>query len=259
MENNNEVNNLEKENLKNEQTNINKGKNNKKKLWIIISIIIVIAIAGIIVYATFTEDNCTNNNTYGEPYFDPEQPYLDKPIIYLYPQNETNVSVNLGNNENITCSYPLYKNTGWQIKANKDGELVDLETGRNLYALYYESKPVTEFKLETEGFIVKGIDTIKFLEEKLSILGLTEREAEEFIIYWLPILQGNEYNYIRFASTKEINNNMPLNVVPNPDTIIRVCMTYKGLQEPIEVKEQDLVTPVRNGFTVVEWGGTEIK
>ena len=103
MGNNNEVNNLEKENLKNEQTNINKGKNNKKKLWIIISIIIVIAIAGIIVYATFTEDNCTNNNTYGEPYFDPEQPYLDKPIIYLYPQNETNVSVNLGNNENITC------------------------------------------------------------------------------------------------------------------------------------------------------------
>ena len=51
MENNNEVNNLEKENLKNEKTNINKGKSNKKKLWIIISLIIVIAITGIIVYA----------------------------------------------------------------------------------------------------------------------------------------------------------------------------------------------------------------
>ena len=36
MDNNNEVNDLEKEKLKNEQTNINKGKNNKKKLWIII-------------------------------------------------------------------------------------------------------------------------------------------------------------------------------------------------------------------------------
>lgn len=260
MENHNEVNNLEKENLKNEQTNINKGRNNKKKIWIIITIIIVIAIVGIIVYATFSEDNCTNNNsTYSEPYFNPAYPSIDKPIIYLYPENETNVSVNLGNNKNITCSYPLYKNAGWQVKANKDGELVDLETGRNLYALYYESKPVTEFKVQTEGFIIKGIDIIKFLEEKLSILGLTEREAEEFIIYWLPILQENEYNYIRFASTEEIDNNMPLNIEPNPDTIIRVCMTYKGLQEPIEVKDQELVTPVRKGFTVVEWGGTEIK
>lgn len=261
MENHNEVNNLKKENLKNEQTNINKGRNNKKKIWIIITIIIVIAIVGIIVYATFSEDNCTNNNsTYSEPYFNPAYPsIIEKPIIYLYPENETNVSVNLGNNKNITCSYPLYKNAGWQVKANKDGELVDLETGRNLYALYYESKPVTEFKVQTEGFIVKGVDIIKFLEEKLSILGLTEREAEEFIIYWLPILQENEYNYIRFASTEEIDNNMPLNVEPNPDTIIRVCMTYKGLQEPIEVKDQELVTPVRKGFTVVEWGGTEIK
>lgn len=255
MENNNRVNDLEKENLENEQTN-NKGKNNKKKLWIIISIIIVIAIAVIFVYVPFSEDNCTN---YSKSYLDPNHPYVDKPIIYLYPEKETNVLVNLGNFKNITCSYPLYKNTGWKVKANTNGQLVDLETGRNLYALYYESKPVTEFKIETDGFIVKGIDTIKFLEEKLSILGLTEREAEEFIIYWLPILQENEYNYIRFASTEEINRNMPLNVEPNPNTIIRVLMTYKRLQEPIEVKEQELITPERKGFTVVEWGGTEIK
>ena len=30
-------------------------------------------------------------------------------------------------------------------------------------------------------------------------------------------------------------------------------------EEQIEVKEQQLVTPTRTGFTVVEWGGTEIK
>lgn len=52
---------------------------------------------------------------------------------------------------------------------------------------------------------------------------------------------------------------MPLNVEPNPDTTIRVLMTYKGLKEPIDIKEQKLVTPNREGFTVVEWGGTEIK
>ena len=36
-------------------------------------------------------------------------------------------------------------------------------------------------------------------------------------------------------------------------------MTFKGLENPIEVEEQKLYTPERKGFTVVEWGGTEIK
>ena len=110
-----------------------------------------------------------------------------------------------------------------------------------------------------EGFVVKGNQTIQFLEEKLAVLGLNERESEEFIVYWLPKLQKNEYNYIRFATLEEINNNMPLELSIEPDTLIRVLMQYKPLDKYMEVKEQELVTPDRNGFTVVEWGGTEIK
>ena len=45
------------------------------------------------------------------------------------------------------------------------------------------------------GFVVEGKDTIKFLEEKLKQLGLTDKEADEFIIYWLPKLENNKYNY----------------------------------------------------------------
>ena len=52
---------------------------------------------------------------------------------------------------------------------------------------------------------------------------------------------------------------MPLDINPNPDTFIRILMTYKGLNKLIEVKEQKLETPIRNGFVAVEWGGTEIK
>ena len=263
MENNNEVNNLEKENLENEQTN-NRGENNKKKLWIIISVIIVIAIAGIIVYATCSENNCTKDYVYddkpitcSEDNYTKDYVYDDKPIIYLYPEEEIKLSIKLGKEYNITCSYPEYKN-GWNVIAKPDGTLVDIETGRNLYALYWEGIHSEACNL-TEGFIVKGNETIKFLEEKLSILGLNEIEAEEFIVYWLPILQENEYNYIRFATLDEINNNMPLELSVEPDTLIRVLMQYKPLDEYIEVKEQKLVTSVRNGFTVVEWGGTEIK
>jgi hypothetical protein len=112
---------------------------------------------------------------------------------------------------------------------------------------------------KTEGFVVKGEDTSKFLEEKLSILGLTERETEEFIVYWLPKLEANEYNFIKFETLDEINENMPLEISPTPDTIIRVMMDWKAIDEYIEIPEQKLTTTQRNGFTVVEWGGSEIK
>ena len=260
--NNNEVNNLEKENLKNKQTNFNKEKNNNKKLWIIISLIIVIVIIGIFVYDRISKDNCKNNTnsipSSGSSSYDPIDEMVDyKPIIYLYPEEEIKLSVKLGKEDNITCSYPEYKN-GWNVIAKPDGTLVDIETGRNLYALYWEGIHSEECNL-TEGFVIKGNETIKFLEEKLSTLGLNEIEAEEFIVYWLPILQENEYNYIRFATLEEINNNMPLELSVEPDTLIRVLMQYKPLNEYIEVKEQELETPERNGFVVVEWGGTEIK
>lgn len=194
---------------------------------------------------------------------DPSVPMIDKPILYLYPTTDTNITVKLGKPEDLTVSYPTYNaSTGWRALAKPSGELVDLSSGRNLYALYYESNlSDNEFKVEADGFIVKREDATSFLEDKLAELGLNEREAEEFIVYWLPRLNEHNYNYIRFATMDEINEAMPLDINPTPDTIIRVLMTYKGLDEPLEnITEQQLpATPARTGFTVVEWGGSEIK
>lgn len=181
-----------------------------------------------------------------------------KPVIYLYPNVETEVSVKLGNSENITHSYPKYID-GWNVIAKPDGTLIDIDTKRELYSLYYESKNVYEYKVEDNGFVVKGEDTISFLEKKLEILGLNAKEAEEFIIYWLPQLENNKYNYIRFATEDEIEENMPIEYSVKPESEIRILMTYKPLDKEIEVKEQELTTPQRTGFTVVEWGGTRIK
>ena len=52
---------------------------------------------------------------------------------------------------------------------------------------------------------------------------------------------------------------MPLIVNPNSDTVIRVLMEYKKVDKNTKVKKQELTTPTREGFTVVEWGGTLIK
>ena len=56
-----------------------------------------------------------------------------------------------------------------------------------------------------------------------------------------------------------MNDKMPIEINPKPDTLIRVMMTYKGLNKPINIKEQILERIERNGFTAVEWGGSEIR
>ena len=181
-----------------------------------------------------------------------------KPVIYVYPKEEIELIVKLGRPENITVSYPKYKD-GWEVIAKPDGTLIDKNTNRELYSLYWEGISDTRKEMQEEGFVVKGVDTIKFLEEKLEILGLKEKESEEFIIYWLPQMEKNKYNYIRFEKIDEINKEMPLNISKKPDSVIRIMMNFKALDKKVDIKEQKLENPKREGFTVVEWGGTEIK
>ena len=180
----------------------------------------------------------------------------DKPIIYIYPKEELNVKIKVSDPKKLTISYPKY-NDGWQVKALTDGTLI-AKDNKKYYALYWEGQG-KDNKLKEDGFVVKGEDTANFLEEKLELLGLNYKESNEFIMYWLPKLENNKYNYIRFMTKEEIDNNMKLIINPEPDTLIRVMMEYKGLDKKIKVKEEKLTKVVRKGYTVVEWGGTEIK
>ena len=177
-----------------------------------------------------------------------------KPMIYIYPEEDMEVEVKVGNKDNLGTTYPKY-NKGWKVFAKKDGTL--LSNDREYYGLFWEGKNY-KAKQTNEGFVVKGEDITEFLEEKLEILGLNEREINEFIVYWLPKLQSNKYNYIRFATTEEIEDYMPLYINPEPDKVIRVFMEYKALDNYIRVKEQTLDSVSREGYSIVEWGGSEI-
>ena len=181
---------------------------------------------------------------------------LAKPIIYLYPTEETEVNVTLWIPNNLSHTYPKYNSERWRnVIAQPNGDLEDIDTWRKLYALYREWKTYAENNFE-EWFVVKWEDTISFLEEKLAILWLNEREAEEFIVYWLPQMENNKYNLIRFETKQEQDENMPLNITPEPDTVIRVMMDWKVIDEPVNIPEQELFTPERKWFTVVEWWGS---
>lgn len=187
--------------------------------------------------------------------WEPEPGVAYKPVIYLYPEAKTEVSVNLTLNGELTCTYPAYDN-GWTVTAFPDGTLTD-KNGQSYNYLYWEGKIQTQYDF-SKGFCVKGEDTAAFLEDALQKLGLTRREANEFIVYWLPLMQENPYNIISFQ-TDAYTDSAKLDVAPAPDTLIRVFMAYKSSDEYVEIEAQELSAPERDGFTVIEWGGTEVK
>ena len=177
-----------------------------------------------------------------------------KPVIYLYPEEETEVTVLLDYDGQLTTTYPAYEN-GWTVTAAPDGTLTDAE-GREYYCLFWEGLSSWDYDF-SEGFCVSGEDTAAFLEEALASLGLTDQEANEFLIYWLPKMEGNAYNLLSFQ-TDAYTDHARLTVTPRPDTVLRVFLAWKALEEPVDIAPQALTAPVRQGFTLVEWGGCQV-
>ena len=177
-----------------------------------------------------------------------------KPVIYLYPEEETAVTVALDYGGTLTCTYPAAQDGVWSVTASPDGTLRD-EEGQEYSYLFWEGTCAASYDF-CEGFCVPGADTAAFLEEALSSLGLSRREANEFIVYWLPQMEQNPYNLISFQQ-EAYTDHAQLEISPRPDSVLRVFMAWKALDEPVELPAQTLPAFVRTGFTVVEWGGVE--
>ena len=179
----------------------------------------------------------------------------EKPVIYLYPETETRVTVKLDLSGELTCTYPAYDG-GWTVTAAPDGTLTD-EHGQTYNYLYWEGEGTEAYDF-SKGFCVAGSDTAAFLEDALDRLGLTRREANEFLVYWLPRMQDNPYNLIAFQQ-EAYTESAKLTVSPQPDSVLRVFMAWKPLARPVDVPAQTLPGCERRGFALVEWGGAEVR
>lgn len=176
-----------------------------------------------------------------------------KPVIYLYPQKTTNVSVKIDPQGGLTKSEPVY-NTGWNVVAMPDGQLIDIQTGTSYPYLFWEGRGGI-YNTPQKGFVVAALDTHDFLIQKLTQLGLNQKEQADFMEFWEPRMTGTPYFFVTFLGNREMDHIAPLTILPKPDSIIRILMDFTPLQNPVAVDAYDIQTPVRKGFTVVEWGG----
>lgn len=176
-----------------------------------------------------------------------------KPVLYLYPKKDnTKISVKFARPDILTTTYPKFKNK-WEVTANKNGDLYDLNN-KYYYGLYWEEKGTIKVDFET-GFYVTRDNAIEFLEDKLSVIGLSGKERNEFIMYWLPVLEKNEKSLVYFELTSSRENYNKLIINPKPDSLLRMAIHIKKVDKKMDIKEQKLTSFKRKGFTAVEWGG----
>ncbi len=184
---------------------------------------------------------------------------IKKPIIYLYPTQKTDVSFTLDFKGKLLTTFPKY-NQSWQVTAYPDGKIFDKKTKRFYTSLFWdgENNFPKEHYLYKEGFIIENERLVSFLTQKLEYIGLNTSETNDFIQYWLPLLEKNKLNFIHFWVNDDYNIISKNIVNPKPDTTIRVFMEFYAINKKISLQEQQFQKKERKGFTLVEWGGADV-
>jgi hypothetical protein len=186
---------------------------------------------------------------------------VEKPVIYLYPKTKTNVTVSLETVGDLSYVYPPFnKDNTWYVTASPDGNLQQFSDAQYRY-LFWESQQ--EFSsmpdLYNQGFYTTPASSQGILEYICNEFGLTSFEKADFITYWGPQIQQMENCFIRILFNEEVERIATLNIEPKPDHIYRIFLLIKNDPEMDEmIPVQYIPKMKRDGFTVVEWGGTII-
>ncbi|HYG52600.1 MAG TPA: hypothetical protein VD905_16930 [Flavobacteriales bacterium] len=181
-----------------------------------------------------------------------------KPVIYLYPHEKTEVNVQLVYNGDLEFTYPEYTAGGWDVTANPNGTIE--ADGKQYNYLFWDGK-MDQNKLNVDfssGFVVDSKSLVTFLESTLAQIGFNSKESADFITYWVPLMQVNEKNYIHFILNEDYNQVATINVSPEPNCMLRVFMVWTKASGGLgDVLPQAFVPCKREGFTLIEWGGSE--
>ncbi len=180
----------------------------------------------------------------------------EKPVIYLYPEEPTNVEFRIDVKGDNAFYYPTYQDS-WKFVAQPNGELEFTDKSYNY--LFWEASGAAPFNRDEaeSGFIIEGASIVQFLEEKLSEAGLTSKEQADFITYWAPRMQKNTYNLIHFVFNEACEEYATFDISPQPDHIYRIYMKWTNINTPFTIEPQEIKKMNRNGFSVLEWGGQQ--
>jgi TonB-dependent SusC/RagA subfamily outer membrane receptor len=182
-----------------------------------------------------------------------------KPIIYLYPTDRAKISLKLDFKGKLQTTYPKYED-GWDLIGFPNGQIQDKKTKRYYNSLFWDGEqnfPKEHYNY-SEGFEISKNYLTEFLIQKLELIGLNNNETNDFIQFWLPILEKNELNFIHFYVNEDYDVFSKNILNPVPETSIRVFMEFHKIDAKNYIPEQSFKKTIRKGFTLVEWGGSDV-
>jgi len=181
------------------------------------------------------------------------RPLVFKPILYLHPSAPTKVRVELDSSIDVVASHPVPHGLTWTVRADPDGHLVDLASGRSHHGLFWESQG---WKAPTSdsGWVVPFARFGSVLDSLLELQGLDYRARGEFVTFWIARFHATPYIAIRFENQAYAKAH-PLRITPTPDSWLRVFAVFTPLSSPAPRTPQRWQVPSRSrGFHAVEWG-----
>ena len=182
----------------------------------------------------------------------PNNTEAKKPNIYLYPETESEITVTFEKPEYLTASIPDYTGA-WTVTAAPEGTLTDADGNRYGYLFYEALVKKKAFQTE-EGFLVPADKRDETFRRILTAYGFNEQETADFIAYWSEYLKDGA-DYLMYPMlTDGVDAAMPISFSVKPDSIYRIWFGF-AFYDGGEIKTPAVTPIVRDGFTVIEWGG----
>ena len=175
---------------------------------------------------------------------------VEKPNIYVYPLETMHLSITLSfpNGGHLTSSDPDYGD-GWHVVVEPSG-VID---GSYDY-LFYESRN-PDFCQYDVGWVVACGDLQTFFENNMTDAGFSEKEVDDFLEYWVPLLTKYPHYAIYPQYAEDMAQMIKICCSPEPDNSFRLVYAIRGIHS----NTVNLLEPVtraarREGFFIMEWG-----
>ena len=189
---------------------------------------------------------------------------VDKPLIYLYSDTTLDVKINLNPKSNLVFTYPAYYDQ-WSITVNQSS-ITNHKDNKVYPYLFWEGETdklnFISDKNIFPGFVVQTDTLVTFFENTLTAAGLNQTEQTDFITFWAPKMKQHQWVFIQFLQGGDYEKWISaMQINPEPESLIRLFMLYVPLQSDqpeFFITPQEIAKTERSGFTVVEWGGSEI-
>lgn len=195
---------------------------------------------------------------------------IKKPVIYCYSDEKISFDFQLIPEGELTFAYPtLNDNRSWSMKL--ENNVLSNEISKQSYPyLFWESKQqnvgfeidnINQNKKEIFGAIIAKENIVSFLDSTLTTLGFNFKEKTDFITFWAPQMQKENYYLIQFAQNRQCDQFAHYKITPTPNHLNRIYMLFNGKNQPdfpFKIIPQQLKPMERKGFYFVDWGGTEV-